>query len=46
MMHCAPPGVNLDIKKSSYKKLSKFLAEQEKAGIMQIKELQKGKFIE
>jgi len=42
MMHCAPPGVNLDIKKSSYKKLSKFLAEQVKAGIIQIKELQKG----
>ena len=43
MVKNAPPGVNLDPKKSSFKKLSKFLASQEKTGIIKIKELQKGK---
>ena len=42
MVKNAPPEVNLDPKKSSFKKLSKFLASQEKTGIIKIKELQKG----
>ena len=42
MVPAAPPGVNLDPKKSSYKKLSKFLCQKEKAGIIKVKELTKG----
>ena len=42
MVPQAPPGVTLDLKKSSHKKLSKFLARMEKKGIIKIKELQKG----
>ena len=32
----------LDVKKSSHKKLSKFLAHMESKGVIQVKELQKG----
>ena len=42
MVKNAAPGVILDPKKSSYKKLSKFLAEKEKQGTIKVKELQKG----
>ena len=43
MIPAAPPGINLDPKKSSHKKLSKFLSRKEKAGIIKVKELTKGK---
>ena len=43
MVKNTPPGVNLDPKKSSFKKLSKFLAHKEKFGMIKIKELQKGR---
>jgi len=42
MVPNSPPGVVLDPKKSSYKKISKFLAQQEKLGLIKVKELQKG----
>jgi len=42
MVKSAPPGVVLDPKKSSYKKLTKFLANKERHGMIKIKELQKG----
>ena len=42
MVPNAPPNTLLDVKKSSYKKLSKFLEEKEKNGVIHIKELQKG----
>jgi hypothetical protein len=35
MQPCRPPGSVLDIKKSSYKKLSKFLAALAKEGLLQ-----------
>jgi len=38
----SPTGLNLDVKKSSYKKLSKFLAAMQQRGFMQVKELSKG----
>ena len=44
-LHMVPaclPGKQLDIKKSSYKKLSKFLEKKEKTGLLAIKELSKG----
>ncbi|XP_060076772.1 eukaryotic translation initiation factor 2D-like [Ylistrum balloti] len=37
-----PAGKSLDIKKSSYKKLSKFLKQKEKEGYIVVKELNKG----
>jgi len=42
MMQNCPPGTVLDVKKSSFKKLSKFLNNIEKEGVVKIKELQKG----
>ncbi|KAM9005394.1 eukaryotic translation initiation factor 2D isoform 2-T2 [Sarcophilus harrisii] len=42
MFSCCPEGQQLDIKKSSYKKLSKFLHHMVKEEIVQVKELSKG----
>ena len=42
MVPACPPQLQLDIKKSSYKKLSKYLESKQKAGLLKIKELQKG----
>ena len=42
MVANAPPNTLLDVKRSSYKKLSKFLEEKERNGLLHIKELQKG----
>ncbi|XP_034028575.1 eukaryotic translation initiation factor 2D [Thalassophryne amazonica] len=43
MFSCCPSGSQLDIKKSSYKKLSKFLqAMQQQHSLLQVKELTKG----
>ncbi|XP_016830506.1 eukaryotic translation initiation factor 2D isoform X7 [Cricetulus griseus] len=42
MFSCCPKGQQLDIKKSSYKKLSKFLQHMQQEQIVQIKELSKG----
>nr|XP_036871095.1 eukaryotic translation initiation factor 2D isoform X2 [Manis javanica] len=39
---CCPEGQQLDIKKSSYKKLSKFLQHMQQEQIIQVKELSKG----
>ncbi|XP_036765688.2 eukaryotic translation initiation factor 2D isoform X5 [Manis pentadactyla] len=39
---CCPEGQQLDIKKSSYKKLSKFLQRMQQEQIIQVKELSKG----
>ncbi|XP_045160604.2 eukaryotic translation initiation factor 2D-like isoform X2 [Mercenaria mercenaria] len=41
MKYC-PKDKNLDIKKSTFKKLSKFLQKQAKTGIVKVKELSKG----
>ncbi len=42
-LHMVPQSSQpLDMKKSSYKKLSKFLARMQKEGLIQVKELQKG----
>lgn len=38
----SPADKHLDVKKTSYKKLSKFLKEMEKAGYIKVKELSKG----
>ena len=38
----SPPGHSLDVKKSSYKKLSKFLNAMEQRGLVVVKELSKG----
>jgi len=38
----SPSGSSLDVKKSSYKKLSKFLAAMQQKGFVQVKELSKG----
>ncbi|XP_021566878.1 eukaryotic translation initiation factor 2D isoform X2 [Carlito syrichta] len=40
--HLCPEGQQLDIKKSSYKKLSKFLQQMQQEQIIQVKELSKG----
>ncbi|XP_006887995.1 PREDICTED: eukaryotic translation initiation factor 2D isoform X2 [Elephantulus edwardii] len=40
--HLCPEGQQLDIKKSSYKKLSKFLQHMQQEHIVQVKELSKG----
>ncbi|XP_026635403.1 eukaryotic translation initiation factor 2D isoform X2 [Microtus ochrogaster] len=42
MFSCCPEGQQLDIKKSSYKKLSKFLQHMQQEQIVQVKELSKG----
>ena len=42
MVGASPPGSALDIKKSSFKKLSKYLDQKQKEGLLQIKELSKG----
>lgn len=43
MVSCCPSGKQLDIKKSSYKKLSKFLQTmQQQHGLVRVKELSKG----
>ncbi|XP_003792260.1 eukaryotic translation initiation factor 2D [Otolemur garnettii] len=42
MFSCCPEGRQLDIKKSSYKKLSKFLQQMQQEQIIQVKELSKG----
>jgi len=38
----SPTGLSLDVKKSSYKKLSKFLTAMQQRGFVQVKELSKG----
>lgn len=38
----SPADKHLDVKKTSFKKLSKFLKEMEKAGYIKVKELSKG----
>ncbi|XP_038205684.1 eukaryotic translation initiation factor 2D isoform X1 [Arvicola amphibius] len=42
MFSCCPEGQQLDIKKSSYKKLSKFLQHMQQEQIVQVEELSKG----
>ncbi|XP_042318817.1 eukaryotic translation initiation factor 2D [Sceloporus undulatus] len=42
MFSCCPNGQQLDIKKSSYKKFSKFLQSMQQQKILQVKELSKG----
>ncbi|XP_040594084.1 eukaryotic translation initiation factor 2D isoform X2 [Mesocricetus auratus] len=42
MFSCCPEGQQLDIKKSSYKKLSKFLQQMQQEQIVQVRELSKG----
>ncbi|CAI5777722.1 eukaryotic translation initiation factor 2D isoform X1 [Podarcis lilfordi] len=42
MFACCPQGQQLDIKKSSYKKFSKFLQSMQQQNILQVKELNKG----
>ncbi|XP_074178500.1 eukaryotic translation initiation factor 2D isoform X2 [Rhinolophus sinicus] len=42
MFSCCPEGRQLDIKKSSYKKLSKFLQHMQQERIIQVEELSKG----
>uniref|UniRef100_G3UFJ9 Eukaryotic translation initiation factor 2D n=1 Tax=Loxodonta africana TaxID=9785 RepID=G3UFJ9_LOXAF len=42
MFSCCPEGRQLDIKKSSYKKLSKFLQQMQQEQVIQVKELSRG----
>ncbi|NXJ12944.1 EIF2D factor, partial [Odontophorus gujanensis] len=42
MFSCCPAGQQLDIKKSSYKKFSKFLQSMQHQKVLQVKELTKG----
>uniref|UniRef100_A0A7M4FW56 Eukaryotic translation initiation factor 2D n=1 Tax=Crocodylus porosus TaxID=8502 RepID=A0A7M4FW56_CROPO len=42
MFSCCPEGQQLDVKKSSYKKFSKFLQCMQQKDILQVKELNKG----
>ncbi|XP_074642083.1 eukaryotic translation initiation factor 2D-like [Tubulanus polymorphus] len=42
MKSCCPAGKTLDIKKSSYKKFSKFMHEMQKKDLILVKELSKG----
>lgn len=42
MLPCCPKGETMDVKKSSYKKLSKFLQEMQNKRIIEVKELSKG----
>ena len=39
---CSPPDLKLDVKKSSFKKLSKFLKTMQDHGILKLKENEKG----
>lgn len=42
VFYFSPADKHLDVKKTSFKKLSKFLKEMEKAGYIKVKELSKG----
>jgi len=42
MVPACPPDCQLDVKKSSFKKLSKFLEKKERFGVIKMKELTKG----
>ncbi|XP_049844815.1 eukaryotic translation initiation factor 2D [Schistocerca gregaria] len=42
LLPACPPGKTLDVKKTSYKKLSKFLVEMDAINIIKVKELTKG----
>ncbi|XP_053562567.1 eukaryotic translation initiation factor 2D [Bombina bombina] len=42
LLPCCPEGQQVDIKKSSYKKMSKFLQTMQQRKILQVKELSKG----
>ena len=42
MVPACPPDCQLDVKKSSFKKLSKFLEKKERFGLIKMKELTKG----
>lgn len=42
MLPSVPKGHSLDVKKSSYKKLGKFLQEMQTSGLIQVQELSKG----
>ncbi|ELT91730.1 hypothetical protein CAPTEDRAFT_202452 [Capitella teleta] len=42
MLPLCPPGQNIDVKKSSYKKLGKFLQSMQERGMIRVKELSKG----
>uniref|UniRef100_A0A8C3YFT4 Eukaryotic translation initiation factor 2D n=1 Tax=Catagonus wagneri TaxID=51154 RepID=A0A8C3YFT4_9CETA len=42
MFSCCPEGRQLDVKKSSYKKLSKFLQHMQQEQVIQVKELSQG----
>ena len=42
VLAASPRGSALDVKKSSYKKLSKFLAVKQSEGLLKVKELTKG----
>lgn len=42
VLKCCPPSLNLDIKRTTYKKLSVFLKKMQKEKLVQIKELTKG----
>ena len=41
MMNCRPPGINIDIRRSSYKKLGKFFSSMAKEGYIDYKEPKK-----
>ena len=41
-VYFSPQDKTLDVKKSSYKKLSKFLKEMQDRGLIRVKELSKG----
>ena len=41
MMNCKPPGINIDIRTSSYKKLGKFFSAMAKEGFIDYKEPKK-----
>ena len=41
MMSCKPPGINIDIRLSSYKKLGKFFSSMAKEGYIDYKEPKK-----
>ncbi|XP_026328102.1 eukaryotic translation initiation factor 2D-like, partial [Hyposmocoma kahamanoa] len=42
MMPLCPPGRTLDVKKSSYRKMGKFLEAMQKEGLLEVRELDKG----
>lgn len=42
LMHVCPPDRTLDVKKSSYKKMGKFLEAMQKEGLLEVKEIEKG----